>query len=122
MSDLKMCPVCGKTMMPNPNKTKPLHPDLICSDPECKFQWDKETKQYVTSQWRTGSWLSAMPKTRANAASNFVKELQPEPTDWDAIGEKKTRCALAEAMIRRGDKANASKDELDSWTNLVLKK
>lgn len=52
----KTCPVCGKPMNPQLEKRNPNSPDWKCSDKNCKFQFDKESKKWVPSQFITGLW------------------------------------------------------------------
>jgi hypothetical protein len=50
------------------NKKNPKGPDFRCSDPDCKYEYDKESREYVPSEYRTACWL---PKEKG-----FTKEIR----------------------------------------------
>ena len=46
---------------------------------------------------------------------------EKENEKWDLIGKKKTRCAIAEALITRGSKFSLETEkELNDWTRVIL--
>lgn len=66
----ELCPVCLREMIRQENKTNPKAPDWKCSDRNCKFQWDKQTKQYIPSQFVTGVWDNKYPHQGSKAPYN----------------------------------------------------
>jgi hypothetical protein len=51
------CPVCNGEMYDNrTTKKNPKAPDYRCKDKECKYSYNKVTKEYEPSEYGTGAW------------------------------------------------------------------
>lgn len=63
-----LCPVCAQPMNANTEgKAKnPKAPDWKCSDRNCKFQFNKQSKNWVVSEYITAIWDST-PTQAQNA-------------------------------------------------------
>ena len=102
MEEQKVCSMCGKPM---------------------KIRQGKKGEFWGCSGYPTCTNTVNITgdKERQTAVARFNKPLDDEK--WDTIGEKKTRCALAVAMITKGAIPNAdAKKQLDKWTEYVLLK
>jgi hypothetical protein len=83
----QLCPKCGKNMFdkrPGSKfpKTNPKAADWVCSDKECKFQKDKQTGEWMESEYRTGLWEKKeehkpkpQPKVPTELKNNVATEL-----------------------------------------------
>ena len=56
-------------------KTNDKQPDYVCSDPDCKFKWDKESRSYVKSDFRTGAW-DPKPQREGDQGDRIIKGVE----------------------------------------------
>jgi len=115
MENNKKCPVCSNDMFYNGEglAKNPKAPTYKCTNTACKFSWDKNTGQYIPSEFRTGVWDNQVPQapnspqnspqTQNNTQTRYMgqnsSQGQIEPkTDWDKISWGKCKHAyLVEA-------------------------
>jgi len=82
----------------------------------------KNTGRKYPAFWSCGCGYTFTPKNDVKEVK-FEQDLEEDKQNerWDLIGRNKTRCALAEALIRRGSKFSPEiKKELDDWTRAVF--
>ena len=96
-----VCPVCQGAMWDNRViKKNPKGPDFKCQNKECKFEMDKESGEWVASEYTTAVWL---PK--GNTFMGAVKAVKRE----QATSVEKARVAIKEAQEH--------KDDSIAWSN-----
>ena len=83
----KQCPVCQAEMIKNiEGKAKNAKaPDWKCSNPQCKFQWDKATQTYIPSQYRTACWDNRVGNTAPRPKDSPQRQLEGNNSDLKVI-------------------------------------
>lgn len=81
MNETKKCPVCNKIMNYNlvGKKKNEKAPDWKCSDPGCKFSYNKITGKYEPGEFITSVWDNKTP--RQMASTKFDAELRQDGKD-----------------------------------------
>lgn len=93
-----LCPACNGEMWDNrEKKLTPKAPDFKCKDKECKFEYDKETDQWVNSEFTTSVWL---PKEKVFAGTKSpVQQSQPSSNNPPATVHKNGSDYSVKSMI-----------------------
>ena len=117
--EIKNCPVCNQPMNYNTDglKRNPKAPIWKCADSNCKFSFDKNTKQWVAGKFVTGVWEEAKPTQKFEAGLN--KDIQDEK--WAKISEGKVRHGFSLEAYKFGKPLNPETTaEINKWVKFVM--
>jgi hypothetical protein len=103
------CPVCGEIMIYNKEglERNPKAPTFKCSDRQCKRQLDKNTGNYVVSEYITGLWVDDpnQPKNAPQANSRAYR-----PTQATMVQRKEFQNTM-DYKATQIEKAQAAKED-----------
>jgi hypothetical protein len=90
------CPVCQKPMIDNSaaKQKNPRSPDWKCSDRNCKFQLNKETGNYVVSEYITSLW-NDVPQAAGNPVQRNFRPSGGNPAIERAVAHKDDSIKMA---------------------------
>ena len=103
------CPVCQKPMLQNiaGKQRNPKAPDWKCSDQNCKFQFNKQTGQWVISEYITSMWDNTQNQTQNAPQANPA----PYRANQQAMGQRKEFQNTMDYKAQQIQKAQASKED-----------
>lgn len=127
MSNQIKCDVCESVMIYNTQglAKNPKAPTHKCSNPSCKYQFDKDSGQWVPSEYRTGKWVKQTP---AEKFASQLEESDQQQRIKKGVQEKRDSIKWLNAinnatqiMVAKGEKFKDSESILAAVHSMAMK-